>query len=198
MFVGTRVGPPPMCRNQMNPRTAAPILGQAGPITLAPSRHSHHQSCVSAGDDTTARKRTARAAAAPMWPAATRQLYNSLFVRPINGPVAQLGARMNGIHEVTGSIPVWSTIFYLGALPPDPRLALSFDSAPRKALGQVSLRSRGALRSARALRPWGFAPGPRLALSFDSAPRKAPSQVSLRSRGALRSARALRPRALPP
>src|SRR6266508_4297914 len=25
------------------------------------------------------------------------------------GPVAQLGARMNGIHEVTGSIPVWST-----------------------------------------------------------------------------------------
>ena len=27
-----------------------------------------------------------------------------------NGPVAQLGARMNGIHEVTGSIPVWSTI----------------------------------------------------------------------------------------
>ena len=28
---------------------------------------------------------------------------------PQNGPVAQLGARMNGIHEVTGSIPVWST-----------------------------------------------------------------------------------------
>src|SRR3954453_15262178 len=27
------------------------------------------------------------------------------------GPVAQLGARMNGIHEVTGSIPVWSTSF---------------------------------------------------------------------------------------
>ena len=26
-----------------------------------------------------------------------------------SGPVAQLGARMNGIHEVTGSIPVWST-----------------------------------------------------------------------------------------
>ena len=26
------------------------------------------------------------------------------------GPVAQLGARVNGIHEVTGSIPVWSTI----------------------------------------------------------------------------------------
>src|SRR5688500_14807522 len=99
-------------------------------------------------------------AAAPMWPAATRQLYNSLFVRPINGPVAQLGARMNGIHEVTGSIPVWSTTFDLGALPPDPRLALSFDSAPRKALSQVSLRSRGALRSARALRPWGFAPRP--------------------------------------
>jgi hypothetical protein len=29
---------------------------------------------------------------------------------PPSGPVAQLGARMNGIHEVTGSIPVWSTI----------------------------------------------------------------------------------------
>jgi hypothetical protein len=28
---------------------------------------------------------------------------------PDRGPVAQLGARMNGIHEVTGSIPVWST-----------------------------------------------------------------------------------------
>ena len=28
----------------------------------------------------------------------------------ISGPVAQLGARVNGIHEVTGSIPVWSTI----------------------------------------------------------------------------------------
>ncbi len=27
-----------------------------------------------------------------------------------SGPVAQLGARVNGIHEVTGSIPVWSTI----------------------------------------------------------------------------------------
>src|SRR5687768_4137985 len=26
------------------------------------------------------------------------------------GPVAQLGARMNGIHEVAGSIPAWSTI----------------------------------------------------------------------------------------
>ena len=24
--------------------------------------------------------------------------------------MAQLGARVNGIHEVTGSIPVWSTI----------------------------------------------------------------------------------------
>jgi hypothetical protein len=34
--------------------------------------------------------------------------YNFLFTP--RGPVAQLGARMNGIHEVTGSIPVWSTI----------------------------------------------------------------------------------------
>ena len=29
---------------------------------------------------------------------------------PRHGPVAQMGARVNGIHEVTGSIPVWSTI----------------------------------------------------------------------------------------
>lgn len=28
-----------------------------------------------------------------------------------HGPVAQMGARVNGIHEVTGSIPVWSTSF---------------------------------------------------------------------------------------
>src|SRR5476649_2159361 len=33
--------------------------------------------------------------------------------RPLQcGPVAQLGARMNGIHEVTGSIPVRSTILH--------------------------------------------------------------------------------------
>ena len=31
---------------------------------------------------------------------------------PSRGPVAQLGARVNGIHEVTGSIPVWSTTFF--------------------------------------------------------------------------------------
>ena len=30
---------------------------------------------------------------------------------PLDGPVAQLGARLNGIQEVTGSIPVRSTIF---------------------------------------------------------------------------------------
>src|SRR5512145_1423369 len=32
-----------------------------------------------------------------------------MFVLVPSGPVAQLGARMNGIHEVTGSTPVWST-----------------------------------------------------------------------------------------
>ena len=30
-----------------------------------------------------------------------------------DGPVAQLGARVNGIHEVAGSIPAWSTNFPL-------------------------------------------------------------------------------------
>ena len=36
--------------------------------------------------------------------------YNDGSFLPQSGPVAQLGARVNGIHEVTGSIPVWSTI----------------------------------------------------------------------------------------
>ena len=35
--------------------------------------------------------------------------------RGICGPVAQLGARMNGIHEVTGSIPVWSTTSFFAS-----------------------------------------------------------------------------------
>ena len=35
---------------------------------------------------------------------------NELWMASIpSGPVAQLGARMNGIHEVAGSIPAWST-----------------------------------------------------------------------------------------
>jgi hypothetical protein len=34
---------------------------------------------------------------------------NRFRFSPESGPVAQLGARVNGIHEVTGSIPVWST-----------------------------------------------------------------------------------------
>ena len=55
---------------------------------------------------------------------------------------------MNGIHEVTGSIPVWSTIFDLGALPPDPRLAHSFAAPPLTALRRGSLRSRGSLGNA--------------------------------------------------
>ena len=49
-------------------------------------------------------------------PAASRVLtpqatapYTFKFQRLTHGPVAQLGARMNGIHEVTGSIPVRST-----------------------------------------------------------------------------------------
>ena len=36
-------------------------------------------------------------------------MLESKVVTTPSGPVAQLGARMNGIHEVTGSIPVWST-----------------------------------------------------------------------------------------
>ena len=33
------------------------------------------------------------------------------FERPVYGGVAQLGARLNGIQEVRGSIPLVSTIF---------------------------------------------------------------------------------------
>ena len=40
-----------------------------------------------------------------------RDLFVTMRVRlPSDGPVAQLGARLNGIQEVTGSIPVRSTI----------------------------------------------------------------------------------------
>ena len=38
------------------------------------------------------------------------------------GPVAQLGARVNGIHEVTGSNPVWSTT--LSSNPPQRQYAV--------------------------------------------------------------------------
>ncbi len=31
------------------------------------------------------------------------------FINPKQGAVAQLGERMNGIHEVVGSIPIGST-----------------------------------------------------------------------------------------
>ena len=43
------------------------------------------------------------------FPFAVEMGYHFELVLFQRGPVAQLGARMNGIHEVTGSIPVWST-----------------------------------------------------------------------------------------
>ncbi len=52
-----------------------------------------------------------------------------------HGAVAQLGARVNGIHEVTGSIPVSSTI----------------SSRPRRSAARESLLSRsGSHRSSAA------------------------------------------------
>ena len=63
-----------------------------------------------------------RQAVVRAWPSAAplrvpwRHRYNRMFETSTRGPVAQLGARMNGIHEVTGSIPVWSTTFHLAAL----------------------------------------------------------------------------------
>jgi hypothetical protein len=35
--------------------------------------------------------------------------YDRMLHSAVRGPVAQLGARLNGIQEVTGSIPVRST-----------------------------------------------------------------------------------------
>ena len=54
-----------------------------------------------------------------------------------SGPVAQLGARLNGIQEVTGSIPVRSTIHTSPKLCRPhtlerTRMALTFDSAARR------------------------------------------------------------------
>jgi hypothetical protein len=40
-----------------------------------------------------------------------------------SGPVAQLGARLNGIQEVTGSNPVWSTNLRSPAIVSELRLA---------------------------------------------------------------------------
>ena len=37
--------------------------------------------------------------------------------KPSKGAVAQLGERMNGIHEVRGSIPLGSTKFYFHRVP---------------------------------------------------------------------------------
>src|SRR5215831_9241930 len=119
----------------------------------------------------------------------TRGLYEARWVRmevrtyPC-GPVAQLGARLNGIQEVTGSIPVRSKI-NPGASPPDPLLALSLGAAP-----PPSVREARSLRSlALSVR---FAPGP----PTRSLARRC--AASLRSRGSLaalaRVVGSLRPR----
>ena len=52
--------------------------------------------------------------------------------------MAQLGARVNGIHEVTGSIPVWSTILRSRELTPK----VSFSSASRAKDAAPKRRSR--------------------------------------------------------
>ena len=49
-----------------------------------------------------------------------------------SGPVAQLGARVNGIHEVTGSTPVWSTN-YTGGI--SPSITQPGPAAPNPAAG---------------------------------------------------------------
>ena len=55
------------------------------------------------------RQRRARPVEARVDRSARGHMLQLVGSSPRRGPVAQLGARMNGIHEVTGSIPVWST-----------------------------------------------------------------------------------------
>ena len=54
--------------------------------------------------------------------------YHNVFCPSRHGPVAQLGARLNGIQEVTGSIPVRSTNLsnILGLSKPNLRVIFSF------------------------------------------------------------------------
>ena len=67
-------------------------------------------------------------------PFGKRMSYNWEIVRS-RGPVAQLGARMNGIHEVTGSTPVWSTNLRSPAIVSELRLASpATKAAPRSNL----------------------------------------------------------------
>ena len=64
------------------------------------------------------------------WPFVGGIGYTPLSLR---GPVAQLGARLNGIQEVTGSIPVRSTILRSRELTPKRELRLgkpAKDAAP--------------------------------------------------------------------
>ena len=73
-----------------------------------------------------------------------------------SGPVAQLGARVNGIHEVTGSIPVWSTILRSRELPPKRELrpasqAKDVSPKPRSGKGGPALISPPRLMATKAL-----------------------------------------------
>ena len=60
------------------------------------------------------------------------------LARPKHGPVAQLGARMNGIHEVTGSIPVWSTILRSPAFVSERRSASQPSITVSNVVGRVA------------------------------------------------------------
>ena len=70
---------------------------------------------------------------------------DSRLPRPVGvrtgGPVAQLGARLNGIQEVGGSIPPRSTNFLLSPMSHSPTLAESLGHLSRLLLG--SLRDHG-------------------------------------------------------
>ncbi len=75
-------------------------------------------------------------------PRCWRFLCNSVqwrFVLTPNGPVAQLGARLNGIQEVTGSIPVRSTNLRSRELMPKRELRLG---EPREGCLAVAAKRR--------------------------------------------------------
>lgn len=62
------------------------------------------------------------------------------FVFPRDGPVAQLGARLNGIQEVTGSIPVRSTN------PPSLPPMMSLENSCRSVLHRSSASPQRGIR----------------------------------------------------
>ncbi len=88
------------------------------------------------------------------------------------GPVAQLGARVNGIHEVTGSNPVWSTNFSFDHNSGKPMRRHSMSLSRRAFVRSFGIGSAGALSAA-----WSIGRG-REALAWSPDPLEAALQVT--------------------